>query len=84
MIMVIHEAVCVTDPVVALVDVLEGIEKIDPVLVALENGFLFIAAGRDVVDCTGIFYSEWAGHNDQTVARKEANVNSKDLTLRCY
>ena len=36
---------------------------------------------------TGIFYSEWTGHNRQTVAIKEANVNSKDLTLRgfdCY
>jgi hypothetical protein len=54
MIVVVHEAVGVTDPIVAFVDVLEGIEKIGPVLVALEDGFLFITAGCDMVDCTGI------------------------------
>lgn len=32
------------DPVVALVDVLEGMERVDPVPVALEKGILFIAA----------------------------------------
>jgi hypothetical protein len=81
--MVVHEAVGVTDPVAALFDVLEGIEKIDSVLVTLEDSLLFITAGCDMVDCTGIFYSERAGHDSQRVARKEANVNSKDLTLRC-
>jgi hypothetical protein len=83
MIMIVHEAVSVTEPVAALVDVLEGIEKIDTVLVALEDGFLFITSGGDMVDCTGIFYSERTSHDSQTVARKEVYVNSKDLTLRC-
>jgi hypothetical protein len=83
MIVVVHEAVRVTDPITALVDVLEGIQEIDPILIAFENSLLFIPAGRDMVDCTGIFYSEWPGHNDKTVARTKANVNSKDLTLRC-
>ncbi len=32
-----------------------------------------------MIDGIGISYTEWAGHNDQKVARKEANVNSKDL-----
>jgi hypothetical protein len=36
-----------------------------------------------VVDGAGIFYSERTGHNSVTVARREANVNSKDLTLGC-
>ena len=57
---------------------LEGIEKIDSILIALEHGLLFIAAGRDMVDCARKFYKERAGHNDQTRERKEANVNSKD------
>jgi hypothetical protein len=61
--MVVHQAVGVTDPVVALVDVLEGIEKVDPVLVALEYGLSFIAAGSDMVNSTGILYAERAGHN---------------------
>jgi hypothetical protein len=36
-----------------------------------------------VVNCTGIFYTERTGHNDTKVSEKMANVNSKDLTLRC-
>ncbi len=30
--------------------------------VFFENGFLFITPGGDVIDCTGIFYPEGAGH----------------------
>ena len=59
----------------------EGVQKIDAVLVALENGFLFIAPGRDAADCTGVLYAKWACHTGQTVARNQANVNSKDPTL---
>lgn len=44
-----------TGPIVALVDVLEGVQKVDPVLIALENGFLVIAAEGDMIDGTGIF-----------------------------
>jgi hypothetical protein len=44
MIVVVHEAVGVTEPIVALVDVLEGVQEIDPVLVAPENGLSLVAA----------------------------------------
>ena len=44
MIMIGHKAVCVTDPVVSFVDVLEGVQKVLTVMVVFENRFLFIAA----------------------------------------
>jgi hypothetical protein len=53
MIMVGHEAVRLTNPIVPLVDMLEGIEKIDSILVVFENSFLFIAARGHVVDGAG-------------------------------
>jgi len=34
-------------------------------------------------DCTGILYAEGVGHIYRKIIRKEVNVNSKDLTLRC-
>mgnify|MGYP001607791079 CR=1 FL=1 len=44
MIMIGHEAVGVADPVVAFVDVLEGVQKVLAVMVILEDWFLFVAA----------------------------------------
>ena len=79
--MVVHEAVGVADPVISRVDVLEGVQEINPVLVALEDGFSIVAPGGDVVDSAGVLYAKRAGHNGKTVALKEVNVNSKDLTL---
>ncbi len=57
MIMVVHEAVSMADPVVAFIDMLEGIQKIDAVLIALEDGLLFITPGGDVIDGAGILDS---------------------------
>jgi len=81
--MVVHQAVGVADPIAAFIDMLEGVQEVDPVLVAFEDGLSLITAGGDVVNCAGIFYTEWTGHNDTKVSEKMANVNSKDLTLRC-
>jgi hypothetical protein len=44
MIMIGHEAVSVTNPVVSFVDVLEGVQKVLAVMFNLEDGFLFITA----------------------------------------
>jgi len=82
MVVIVHETIGVADPVISLVDVLEGVQEVDPVLVALEDGLSFVAPGGEVVDCTGVFYAKRAGHNGRTVALDEVNVNSKDLTLR--
>jgi len=62
MIMIGHEAICVTDPMIPFVDMLKSVQKILAVYVVLENGLLFVAARRHVIDCTGVFYAEWAGH----------------------
>jgi hypothetical protein len=63
-------------------DVPKGVEKADPVLVALENRLSLIAAGCDMVNCTRVLYAEWTDHNGRKIAGKKANVNSKDVTLR--
>ncbi len=81
MIMIGHEAVGMTDPIVALIDMLEGVQEILPVPVVLEYGLLFIAAGGYVIDCAGIFNAEGAGHG-LTVTEKSANVKPQDLTLK--
>lgn len=80
MIMVGHEAVGMTNPAVLLVDVLKGIEKIDVILVILENGFLFVPSGGHVVDGTGIFDAKWSCHGLKISCLDEI-VNAKDLTL---
>jgi hypothetical protein len=51
-------------------NMLERVQDVDAVLVVFENGLLFIAAGGDVLDSTGVFDAEGTGHNDQAVARK--------------
>jgi hypothetical protein len=78
--MVVHHAVGVTEPVIPLIDMLECVQEVDPVLVVFENGLLFIAAGGDVIDGTGVFYAEGAGHAGN-LANNEENVKLKDLTL---
>ncbi len=79
--MVGHEAVSVTDPIVTLVDMLKSIQKIQAVLLILEDGFLLIPAGCDVVYCAGIFYAKRTGHNVARLSQKKANVKLQDVTL---
>ena len=53
--MVVHETVGVADPIISLVDVLEGVQEIDPVPVALKKDELsFVASGGYVIDRTGV------------------------------
>ncbi len=44
MIVVVHHAVCMAEPIISLIDVLECVQEVDAVLVVFENGLLFIAA----------------------------------------
>jgi len=44
MVMVGHEAVGVADPIIPLVDVLEGVQEVQSILVVLEDGLLLITA----------------------------------------
>ncbi len=62
MIMVGHETVGVTNPVVFFVDVLEGIEEIDTILVVFEDGLLFIPTGGHVVNGARVFYAKRSSH----------------------
>ena len=78
--MVGHEAVGVAGPVVSFTDMLECIQKVLTVTVILENGLLFVAAGGHMIDSSGVFYAEGAGHGT-TIAEKKAKCNGKDLTL---
>jgi hypothetical protein len=57
MVMVVHETIGVAQPVIALIRVLEGVQKVDPVLVALEDYLLFIASGGDMIDSACVLYS---------------------------
>ena len=57
MIVVVHQAVGVADPVVALVDVPDGVQEIDPVLIAFEDSLFFITSRGNVVDSAGALYS---------------------------
>jgi hypothetical protein len=79
-IVVVHHAVGVANPIVSLINVLECVQEVDAVLVVFENGLLFIAARGDVIDSTGVFYAEGAGHEGNLANNKE-NVKLKDLTL---
>ena len=79
-IVVVHHAVGMTEPIVSFINVLERVQEVDAVLVVFENGLLFVSAGGDVIDGTGVFYAEGAGHAAM-VSEKRANVKIKDLTL---
>jgi hypothetical protein len=80
-IMVGHEALGVSDPVIAFIGVLEGIEEVQAVLVVPEDGLLLVPARYDVVDSTWIFYAEGTGHKGATVSRNKAIVKLQDVTL---
>ena len=67
---------------IAFIHLPEGVQKSGPVLVGLEHRFLLISTEGEVISSAGLLSAKRAGHIGKTVARKEANVNSKDLTLR--
>lgn len=80
MIVVGHEAVSVAQPVITLVDVLQGVEEILAVLIIFEDGLFFVAARGNMIHSTGVFYAKRTGHG-VNVAELRRNVNTKDLTL---
>jgi|GEM_PF-6507371 len=64
---------------IAFIDVLKSIQEINPVLVVLEDGLLFIPAARYVVDSAGVFDAQRAGHG-VTIAQSGRNGKKVDLT----
>ena len=69
-IVVVHHAVGVANPIVSLINVLERVQEVDAVLVVFEDGLLFIAARGDVIDGTCVFYAEGAGHKGNLANNK--------------
>jgi len=65
-VMVVHQAIGVADPVVAPCDVLEGVQEGDAVLVAPVDGLFLIAARGDVVDGAGVFDPKGSCHATRT------------------
>ena len=59
-VMVGHEAIGVTDPIIPFDDVLKSIQKNFPVMIIFKDRFLLIPTGSDMVDCTSVFYAERA------------------------
>jgi len=40
---IVHEAVGVADPIIPFIDMLQGVQKVDVVLVVLVDGFLLVS-----------------------------------------
>jgi hypothetical protein len=80
MIVVVHQAVGMADPMIPLIDMLQHVQKVDAVLIVSENSLLFVAAGGDVIDSTCVLYAKGTRHK-RTLAKKRGNVKIKDLTL---
>jgi hypothetical protein len=55
MIVVVHQTGGVADSGVTFFDVLEGVQKVDPVLVAPENGLSLVTSGSNMINSAGIF-----------------------------
>src|SRR3990170_303714 len=60
--MIVHEAVGVTEPVVAFIDEGKDFEECLSILVVLEYGFFIIATIGDVINRSGVFNAKWTGH----------------------
>lgn len=80
MIVIVHQAVCVTDPVIPSIHVSQRVKKIDAILVVFIYSLLFIAAGSDVINGIGVLDPKGAGHA-WGLAEKKGSVIIKDLTL---
>jgi hypothetical protein len=78
-VVVVHEAVSVADPVVSLIDTMEHHEEVLAVLIVPVNGFLFVPPAGDVIDSAGVFYAQRTCHVG-TVSHHAGNVKIKDLT----
>jgi len=51
-----------TNPIVTFINVLEGIEKIEAVLVGFEDRLSLVASRGDMIHSAGKFDAEGAGH----------------------
>jgi hypothetical protein len=77
-VMVGHETVGVAQPIVAFIDMLEGVQEVQEVGVVLEDVLRFIAPSGDMIDCAGIFDAKRVGH-EARLTEHRATCKEKDL-----
>ena len=75
-----HEAVSVTNPVVAFIDPNKSVEKVFAILIVLEDRFPLVTATGDVINSAWVFYPEGAYYIG-ILSRCGRNIKTKDLTL---
>ena len=68
--MIVHEAVSMTKPIVSLINMLECVQKIDAVLVALENGLSLVTPGGNMIYSASVFDAEGTGHGKRISKQK--------------
>ena len=64
MIVVAHEAVAMAEPVISVIDMLQGVQEILAVLVVFINSFLFISPAGDMIDRSRIFYAQRTNYRE--------------------
>ena len=83
MIVVIHETICMTDPIVSLVGMGEDGEEGLAVAILSKDGLLFVSPRSHLVHGSGVFNAQGAGYREK-ISGKKRKSNSKDLIQRCY
>lgn len=62
MIVIGHQAIGMAYPIVALIDMLESVQKVLTISVVLKNRLLLISSRRYMIYCTGVLNAERSGH----------------------
>jgi hypothetical protein len=57
MVVIVHQAIGVADPVIPFVDMGEDLEECSTVRIVLENLSFLVSPGSNMIDCTRIFDS---------------------------
>jgi len=78
MVMIVHQAICINLPLITVRGVLQHRQEFISVPVMLIDRLLSISPGGDVINRTGVFYSDWSGHKREYCGQ---DVAGKDLTL---
>ena len=56
-VVIVHKTIGMAEPVVALIDLRQGIKKYLSISLVFEYEFLFISSAGDMVHCTRVFYA---------------------------
>ena len=63
MIVVVHETIGITPPLLLKDFTTQQCQEMLSVGLGTKDGLLFVAAGRDVIESTGVFEAELASHD---------------------